>query len=59
MSEMDSTHKKGSKLIDFITAMPRIISCIEGFQLIEVNKIVINNHRGYLININFEIYFSE
>ena len=59
MSEMDNTHKKGSRPIDSVATMPKIISCIEGCKLIEVNQIMINDYRDYLIDLNFKLYFSE
>ena len=56
---MDNTHKDGSKLIDSIAASYRIISYIERCKLIEANEVVLSDHRGYLVDINFELYFNE
>ena len=59
MSKIDNIYKIGSKPIHSIAASPSIMNCIEGYKLIEVNEIVLSNHRGYLIDINLELYFSE
>ena len=47
---MDNTYQIGFKPID---------SCIEGCKLVETNKIMISNHRGCIIDINFELYFGK
>ena len=56
---MDNTYKIGSRPIDSITALQGIINCIEGYKLVEVNKVVLSDHRGYLVDINFELYFFK
>ena len=59
MSEINNTHKKGSRPIDSVTASPGIMSCIEGCSLVEVNEIILLDQRRYIFNVNFELYFFE
>ena len=51
---MDPTHKRGLRPIDIIAALSNVIECIEGYQLLEVNEIIISKHKSYLVDINFK-----
>jgi len=56
---MDNMYQKGSKPINTITVSPGIIEYIEGYSIIEINKIIIMDHCLYLVDINFKNYFQE
>ena len=55
---MDNTHIIGSKLIDTAAASPNLMNCIEGYKLMKIDNLIITDHRLFLIDINFERYFS-
>ena len=57
--QMNNTFIRGAKLIDTITMLNGIIQCVEGCKLINENVIVLSNYRAYVVNINFEQYFSK
>ena len=56
---MDKTYIRGSKPIDSIVISLGITEYIEGCKLLSHTKVIISDHRSYLININFEAYFDE
>ena len=56
---MDNIHITGSKPIDSIVAIPYIMDSIEGYKLLEANKVLLIDHRLYLVNINLEQYFKR
>ena len=59
MSELDNTHKNGTKCIDAIAASDNIMSFIEGCILCETNEIIDTNYRGYMVDIDLNTYFDE
>ena len=50
----DNTYIIGSKYINFIITISRVINFIEGCKLINYNQILESDYRGYLIDINLE-----
>ena len=54
--ESDNTYKYGSKCIDVVMCTYGIIDYISGCQLTECDKVIINDHRGYLVDIEIERY---
>ena len=55
---LDKTHKHRSKPIDSIAVSSGIMSYIEGCKLTNYNEIVEIDHRGYIIDVAMEDYFS-
>ena len=55
----EATHEHGSKCIDFVLGTERVMNILYGIELIECNKIVDSDHRGYLFDFNLEEYFDE
>ena len=56
--ELDKTFKYGSKCIDAALCTHGLIDCIEGCQLTECDKILMNDHRGYILDVNVESFCS-
>jgi len=54
----DNTYIKGLKCIEFMAATSSLINFIEKGEIINYNQIIYSDHRGYLIDINLEQYFS-
>ena len=57
--EMDNIYKRGSRLIDIIAVSPGLIEVVEGCVLLEINNIVISDHRSYIIDLNLQRYFDK
>ena len=53
------TQKRGSKCIDSIAVTESLFNFVEGYQLLEVNKVLDIDHRSYIVNLNLEEYFQE
>ena len=56
--ELDKTFKYGSKCIDVALCTYGLIDYIEGCQLTECDEILMNDHRGYVLDINVERFCS-
>ena len=56
---MDNTHQIESKYIDTIAATENILEVIEGCKLVKAKDIILNYHRAYIVDINFEEYFQK
>jgi len=57
-SVRDKTYNKGSNQIDAVLASEEVLNQVRGSRLVDFNKVVISNHRGFLIDIDFEQYFE-
>ena len=53
-----TTYIKGSKYINFITAISGLINYIDGYKLTNYNQIIESDYREYIIDLNFEQYFK-
>ena len=51
--ELANTYKYGSKCIDIAMCTYEILEYIAKSQLTECDKVILNNHRGYLVNVEF------
>ena len=56
---MDNTFVWGLKPIDTVAIMSELMKYIKGCKLIYENKMVLLDHHGYIIDINFKSYFNE
>ena len=56
---MDNTFVRGSKPIDTTAITSELMKYMEGCRLLYENEIVLSDYRSYLVDINFESYFSE
>jgi len=52
----DNTYKHGSKCIDIVMSTYGVIDYITGCQVTECDEVILNDHRGYLIDIEIERY---
>ena len=59
LGQMDTTYIQGKTPIDSIALSCGAISYVEGVKLMEYNEFVMTDHRGYLLDINFEDYFNN
>ena len=57
ITQLDKTYKRGSRAIDSIAALFGIMQYIEGYKLLEYNKIVESDYRVYMIDVAIEEYF--
>jgi hypothetical protein len=55
-NELDNTYKYGMKCIDAVFCTYGLIEFISGSQMVECDEIIMNDHRGYLIDIEIERY---
>ena len=55
-NNLDNTFKYGTKCIDIIMCTYGLIEYVAGCQLIECDEVVLNDHRGYLLDIKVERY---
>ena len=56
--EVDPTYILGSKEIDAITMTETILDFVNGYMLINYNKIKKLDHHGFIVNIALEEYFG-
>ena len=56
---MDNKYQNRLKCIDTVTASDNILSFFEGSKLCEINEILDTDHCGYVIDVNFSVYFEE
>ena len=52
----DSTYKKGKNIINFVVASTTMIEYIDGSLITDYNKILITDHRGFIIDVQLEEY---
>ena len=57
--KLDYTFLTRSKYIDSVVIIQGLLEYIKGSILVETNKIVISDHRGFIINMNLLEYFQE
>jgi len=53
---MDNTYKYGTKCIDIVMCTYGLVEFISGCQMVEYDKVILNDHRGYLVDIEIERY---
>ena len=58
INQADPTYKYSRKYIDSIAETICIISNINASKLIDFNKIIITDYRGFLIDFDIKIYFK-
>ena len=54
----DNTYKIGRNQINAIFRMKKVNRAAIGSKLVDFNEIIITNHRGFLIDIDFKAYFK-
>ena len=54
----DNTHIEGTKCIDFVAVSNSVVEFIDACELINFNQFIETDHRGYLVDINLELYFE-
>ena len=59
IEELDNTNINGKHPIDSIAASHSISEYIEGCQVVQHNEILYSDHRGYMVDVNFEGYFND
>ena len=59
IEDLDNTNTNGKHTIDSIAASSAISEYIEGCQVVQHNEIVYSDHRGYMVDMNFEGYFND
>ena len=59
INNLDNTYKKGSKCIDSIVVLHRLLNYIKESRLFDVDEITLIDYRAYVIDLNLEQYFSE
>ena len=47
------------KNVDSVAASKNILSCIERYQIFQINKIINMDYHRHIIDINLESYFSK
>ena len=58
IGQSDNTHKYGKNCIDAALCTYGVIQFIEGCQMTECDEIILNDHRGYIVDINIEEYYN-
>ena len=58
-NKIDPAQKRGLNCTDGIFIAEEMIEVIEGSKLLEVNEIVVTDHRSYIIDINLKEYFQD
>ena len=48
--------KTGTKCINIVLCVHRLIKCIADCQMVKCDEVVINDHRGYLVDLEIERY---
>ena len=51
---MDNTYKYGTKCIDIVMCTYRLAEFISGCQIVECDEVILNDHRGYLVDVEIE-----
>jgi len=54
----DKTYKKGSNQIDVVFTNESLLRYVRGSRLVDFNKVVISDHIGFLLDIDYEKYFG-
>lgn len=57
--DLDKTFKYGSKCIDVVLCTYGLVDYIEGCQLTECDEILMNDHRGYIVDINVKSFCNS
>ena len=57
--KLDNTCKHRSKCVNVVPCACGLVDHIEGCQHTECDETLINNHRGYLVNINIEKFCNS
>ena len=57
-STRDRTYKNRSKQIDIVFGTESIVRVARGSKIVDFDKIIITEHRGFLIDINVNEYFN-
>ena len=57
-NELDKTYKYGKKCIDVVMYTYGLIDYVAGCQLIECDEVIMNDHRGYLVDLEIERYYK-
>jgi len=55
-NKLDNTYKYGKKCINIVMCTYRLINYVASCQLTEHDEVIINNHRGYLVDLEIERY---
>jgi hypothetical protein len=58
MNNRDSAYIRGQNCIDFIAALTRLLQFIDGSYVVNYNKVILNDHYGYITDITLEEYFN-
>ena len=53
---LDNTFKTGKKCIDVVLCTHGLLEYISGSQMVECDEVIINDHRGYLLDLEIERY---
>ena len=56
--ERDKTYKNSMNQIDAVFASPSVLQYVRGSKLVDFDKIIPTDHRGFLFDIDFEEYFN-
>ena len=54
----DNMHIEGTKCIDFVAVSNSLVEFIDACELINFNQFIEIDYRGYLVDINLELYFE-
>jgi len=57
-NERDKTYEKGTKQIDAVLATEGLLNIIRGSKLVDYKEIINSDHRGFIVNIDINDYFS-
>ena len=57
-SKRESIYLYRSKCIDTITTTTELLQCVDGYKIVEYNKVILTNHMGYMVDFNLEWYFE-
>jgi len=58
IGERDKTHKTGRNQIDTVFSSEPIINCTEGSRLLDFDEVIITDHRGFMVDIDFNVLFN-
>ena len=58
IGKRDKTHKTGRNQINVVFALEPIINCTEGSRLLDFDEVIITDHRGFMVDIDFNVLFN-
>ena len=58
IGKRDKTHKTGRNQIDAVFTLELIINCTEGSRLLNFDEVIITDHRGFMVDIDFNFLFN-